>query len=238
MVFFGSQELLSDNITVVAEESFPIHYLNDGQPVGLGNDLIRAVLERSNIEYEINIYPWARAYQMAKSVPNVLISPIARTKEREKLFKWVGEVTPLNYALIKLKSRTDISVKNFQDARKFDIGVIRDDVVHLYLKQNNFKSLNSVNRLEQNIKMLAAGRIDLIPSNLTFLSFKCAEMKIDCNLFQPVLKLDEISNGLYMAFSLQTDDLIVSKAIKTYQELKANGQYDKIMDPGRYIPIK
>ena len=41
-------------------------------------------------DYQIRLYPWARAYDMALKEPNVLIFLIARTSARETQFKWAG----------------------------------------------------------------------------------------------------------------------------------------------------
>ncbi len=48
-------------------------------------------------------------------------------------------------------------------------------------------------------------------------------------MLEPVLTLQEISTGLYIAFSAQTDDSVVAKAVEAYQELKAEGEYEKTM---------
>lgn len=229
VLFCHIQWGLADTIRVVTEESFPYHYSSGQKIVGNVVRLVDAVLKRADLEYEMDIFPWARAYHMSLNQPNVMIFSIVRTKEREKLFKWVGEVMPIKYALIRLKTRVDITPQNLQQAENYCVSVMRNDVVHQYLRKLKFKDLYPINRLEQGFKMLMAGHVDLIPYNLTELLNKCRDMKIDCDLFEPVVNIDDISTGMYMAFSHQTDDSIVKRAVNAYNQIKNSGEFDRIM---------
>ena len=122
----------AQTITVVTEHAPPLSYLKNDQIVGAATEIIEMVLENENINYHISLYPWARAYSMAFK-ENVLIYPISRTVEREKLFKWVGSVYEIQYYFFKLKKRKGIKVFNLEDAKKYQIGVVRKDVRYQYL---------------------------------------------------------------------------------------------------------
>ncbi len=47
-------------------------------------------------DYLIELYPWARVYKTALKQENTLILPLARTQNRENLFKWARPVEKTN----------------------------------------------------------------------------------------------------------------------------------------------
>jgi polar amino acid transport system substrate-binding protein len=219
----------SQTILVVTEDGYPLQYMKDQKIVGTGTELVEAVMKQAGLTYTIQIYPWARAYRSAQNQKNVLIYSMTRTPQREWQFKWVGEILPLNYSLLRLKSRPEVAPTSLQDAKSYNIGVIRQDVVHQYLEREEFLNLEPVATVEQNFKKLLAKRVDLIPYTVSMLHFVCKDIKVDCDLFEPVLPLPEISTGLFMAFSNLTDDAIFERAKKAYLHLKQEGIYDDII---------
>ncbi|MEI8631015.1 hypothetical protein P4S72_00655 [Vibrio sp. PP-XX7] len=76
---------------------------------------------------------------MALDEKDILIYSIARTKERESLFKWVGPIAPYNVYLFKLKARSDIIVNTLEDVKKYRIGGAYQDVKQLYLVSQGIK---------------------------------------------------------------------------------------------------
>jgi polar amino acid transport system substrate-binding protein len=128
-----------------------------------------------------------------------------------------------------LRSRPGVAPTSLEDAKRFEIGVIRQDVVHQYLERQGFPNLQPVGTPRQNFMKFLAQRVDLIPYHVSMLHFICKDINVDCNLFEAVLPLHELSTGLYMAFSNQTDDAIVEKAKNAYQHVKQEGTYDDIM---------
>lgn len=201
--------------------------------VGPGADLAREVLKRAGFEHTITIYPWARAYFMAQTEPNVMIISMARTPEREQDFKWVGEVAPVQYRLFKLKSRQDIRIKTLDDVKKFKIGVVSQDVAHLYLihKRVPVSALQVTPSYSLAFKMLVAGRIDLVPRSQFGLKQFCEEAPADCGKIDSAYMMDEINSSLFMAFSKQTSDEVVNKTRKAYDQIRAEGTLATIIEP-------
>ena len=218
-------------IMVVTENSPPMQEMDGDRVGGVATELVEAVLKRSGVSYEIKMYPWVRAFSMTKE-PNVLIYSLARTKPRESHFKWVGEILPVKYYLFRLKSRPEINPKTIEEAKSYRIGVLRKDIVHEYLKQKEFPLLDEVGKLELNFAKLVNKRVELIPfSDRLNFGFGCEQFKIDCNMFEPALLLEDISFGLYIAFSNSTDDATVKKVRDAYEALRADGTYQRIMGP-------
>jgi len=222
----------AQEITVVTEEYPPYNFTENNVVTGCSTEIVQEVLTRAGIDYSIRSYPWARAYKMAQDKPNVLIYSIGRNENREKLFKWVDVVAPYDIYFFKAKARTDVEVKNLDDAKKYRIGAVRDDVRAQYLQKKGFetdKNLKLVPHDSMSIKKLLAGRIELIPIDKLGLAYLMKKEGLNIEDLEPVLLLEDLSAGLYLAFSLKTDDAIVEKCKKALSEMKEDGTYDKIM---------
>lgn len=107
----NSTSVFSLEISLVTEEYPPYYYLENNKVIGISAEITGAVSKEARIPYTITLYPWARAYAMALHNRNVLIFSLARSPDREDLFKWVGVIASGQFCLFSLKKRTDIVAK-------------------------------------------------------------------------------------------------------------------------------
>ncbi|MGZ3183615.1 MAG: substrate-binding periplasmic protein [Telluria sp.] len=180
-------------------------------------------------DFKTALYPWARAYHLALTQPYVLIYPMARTPERENKFKWVGEMQTIHYGLVKLASRKDIVIRDIEDARGYSVGVVRDDVRHEYLKQHGFNRLFLAANWNDNLVHLLKGQIDMLILADFDLTDTCAELNVSCSVFQRAYEINELTTGLYMAYSLATPDPVVERTRIAFTRLKADGTVDRVI---------
>ena len=181
---------------------------------------------------KIGVYPWARAFSIALEKENVLIYSITRIPERENKFKWVGTIAPVKVNLYKLKRRKDISIKSLDDAKKYLVGVARNDSKHQYLERKGFKINASeiVVKDELNLRKLTAERLDLVPFEEMRLVHVCNKTDgLNIEDFEKVLELPEISLEVSIAFSKKTPDSLVNKFKSALTEMKKNGTHSKIL---------
>lgn len=219
----------ADTIQVVTEDS-SYSSLKDGKVVGVASELVEQTLAKAGItDYHMSLYPWARAYDMARLEPNVLIYPIIRSDEREPLFKWVGEfdhVTPLFY---KLRARHDIVIKDLQDAKHYTVGVIRDDSRQEYLDSKGFsKMVVSANNLD-NLRKLLSGQVALVPMPEREAREQCDDLHINFDELESVYTLDELSKGLYVALSNKTPDDTAKRIASAFAQLKDDGTLARLL---------
>lgn len=218
----------AEKIHVVTEEYPPYNYMDASKKIsGVSTEVVENVLKRANQDYQLSLYPWARSYKMAQEEPNVLIYSIGRTEKRESMFKWVDVIAPYDIYLFKLKKRSDIKISSLEDVKHFSVGAVRDDVRAQYLAGLGIKT-ELVTDDVMNIEKITNGRIDLFPMDELGMAALVKKQGGDINNFEKVFKLDSLSSGLYMAFSLQTPDEVVNKCKKALQSMKADGSFDKI----------
>ncbi|MCW7541711.1 transporter substrate-binding domain-containing protein [Aquabacterium sp. A7-Y] len=210
-------------------EATSYSYLRDGKVSGPATEVVEATLQRAGLDYRLNLYPWARAYDQARNQPNVLIYMIARTPERELGFKWVGEFMKMQYHLYKLKERKDVVVSSLQDARSYSVGVVRDDLRHQYLKSRGFaKVVVSAHNID-NFRKLVSRQIQLIPLPENDALSLCQEAGVNCADLERVLTLDELTASLYMAYGMSTPDQVVERTRAAFQKLKVEGWVGRVM---------
>jgi len=211
-------------------ETTPYTYQSGERVVGTATEVVEKTLQSADLtHYQINIYPWARAYDMALKEPDVLIFLIARTPARESQFKWAGEIMKIQYHLYRLRERIDVKVKTLADAKNYSIGVMRDDVRHQYLQSKGFQRLVVSAQVMDSFNKLVQHQVDLLPLVEDDIEILCAQAKFDCTGIEKVLTLDEASTGLYMAYSNATSDAVVQKTRVAFAKLKADGTVRKIM---------
>jgi len=212
-------------------ETTPYTFLKGDRVEGPATEVVERTLQAAGLtDYQVKLYPWARAYDMALKEPGVLIYLIARTAAREQQFKWAGEIMKIQYHLYRLRDRSDISVKTLADAKNYTIGVMRDDVRQQYLQSRGFQRLAVSAQWIDNFNKLIKRQVDLVPLTQDDASSLCAEAHFDCAGLERVLTLDEASTGLYMAYSASTADSTVQKTRSAFDKLKADGTVRRIME--------
>lgn len=216
-------------LQVVTEET-PYTFMRNGKVVGTATEVVEKTLQRAGVpDYRINIYPWARAYDMARNEPNVLIFLIARTPAREAQFQWLGEFMKMEYHLYKLKDNAEVVVQQLADARAYVMGVTRDDLRHQYLQSKGFTKLVVSAHNSDNFRKLVNRQIQIIPLPEQDKLVLCEELKFDCAKLEKLLTLDELSAGLYLATGTQTPHATVERLRTAFNQLKSEGTVRKAM---------
>jgi polar amino acid transport system substrate-binding protein len=229
----GLRVAAQEPIRVVTEEMPPYNMTQDGKLTGLSTEVVQAVFKEVGIPANIQSMPWARAYDIALNTENVLIYSIARTTQREHLFKWVGMVAPMTWYLY-ARPDSGITLEDLDDARRYQIATVKEDAGEQYLLSKNFsvgKNLQSNNKYAYNYEKLKLGRVDLWISVELTANYLIRQAGDDpAEMAAPVLKLPDLGEGqgLHMAFSPQTSDAVVERFRKGLQTIRSNGTYDAI----------
>ena len=214
----------------VVTEEYPPYNFQDATSKkisGMATEVVQEVLKRANLPYKLGIYPWARAYQIAQDTPNVLIYSIGRNEQREALFKWVDAIAPYDVYIYRLKSRPEVEVAQVADIQRYRVGAVRDDVRAQYLEKAQVP-LDLVVSDGTNANKLAMRRIDMFPIDELAMVALYKREGLDPESVVKAFKLESLSAGLYMAFSLKTSDDIVRKCKLALAEIKKDGTFEKI----------
>lgn len=210
-------------LTLTTEEYPPYNFSkDDGKTVtGLSTDVMREVVKRTGMKATFALYPWKRAYMMAQEDKETCVYSTTRTEAREKLFKWVGPLTPNTWVLY-AKADSPISIKTLEEAKKYKVGGYQGDAKAAFLKEQGFTVDEAMNE-EQNIKKLEAGRLDLWAASSGVGPWIAKSMGVG---IKPVLSFKEVE--MYAACHLSMPDADINKMNEAVKAIRADGTYDRI----------
>lgn len=219
------------DLTMVTEDWEPYHYNSSNSPKGVVIDILDYILKDINSPQNISdvkIYPWTRAYTIAKHVEDSVIFSTTRSPEREEFFKWVGPIFESKVFLIGKKS-DKIIINAPTELQNYKIAVVKDDIGEIYIKEFNIpdKMLILSPLSKNNIAILNKGRVDLIVTDWSSFVHESEELGIDSNLFEPVYTVKSID--LYFAFNINTSDETVNEFEDSFNKLKQSEDYTNIL---------
>ena len=117
MFFLISGNVYGETLHLVTENYPPFNMSIDGADsakeskiIGISTEIIQELFKRAKIKYTIQLYPWKRAYWMAKNKANHGVYSTTRTPERENLFKWVGPLGENHWVFFAKKKRDQNSI--------------------------------------------------------------------------------------------------------------------------------
>ncbi len=220
----NGQDIDVDDLTYMTEEYRPYNYTEDGRLKGISVELLQLMWAKMGFgEQPIRVYPWARGYSLLQERENHVLFATTRTEERENQFKWVGPLYNAKIVLISL-AESSVALNSLEDAKSYQIGTIQEDVSEQLLVAAGFNkgTLQSVSRIEQNIKKLLKGRIELIA--YTERSFKNALQvkKINPDKFKTVFVVKEIKS--YFAFNKSVPDVLIQRFQQALDSLRVEHQ--------------
>ncbi len=230
---------LCADIQVVTEEWPPYNCVRNGRIEGIVTEVVKATLEQAGVSYDIEAYPWARAYEMARTGENVLIYSILKLPNRAAHFKWIKiDGLAVEMALFRPKYRKDINLESLDDAKKYRIGVTRATSTHHFLLSQGFvegANLFPVNSEDLNLHKSepSTRRIDLTTGDPLSLARWLKMSGLPSDYWVRTMPLFE--RPIYMAFGLNTSDAVIEKIRQALEEIQAQGKVAAILQSYREL---
>ena len=208
------------NIQYMTEQNPPYNFEKDGKLQGIAVDLLLEMSKQTGQPValdSIKILPWPRAYREAQKTAGTSLFSMARTEQREELFKWVGPIMELTIGLVAPKDK-QLKINSADDLNGLKVGSIRDGAPEQMLLKAGFpeQGLDRAPSPEQNIKKLVAGRFDALAFNIDSTFYSMKVMGLDPTKYENVYFLKKIQ--LYFAYNKETDDAVIkalNAALKT-----------------------
>ena len=216
-----------DDLLIATENYSPISFKNkDGKADGLASEVAYAIMKKLNMTQKIHVWPWARDYNFLKKGPNYLVFSVARTKERDKLFQWVGPIYSMNTGFY-TKKDSKIKINNLEDAKKLHkIGTYFESFDEQYLESKHFLNLESTSNNILNIRKMMLGRFDVITATNVTIKAMIRKAKYSMDDIKNVYTF--MSTGVYFAFSKDVPFEVVDTWRKELENLRNNGKLKEI----------
>lgn len=200
------------------ELSTPSSMQVDGQLTGFATDKVRVIMERAEIDYEIEVLPWKRAFMLAQTQANACIYSTTRIPERETQFKWVGPTHENDWTLFARADR-NFRFTKIDDARPYRIGGLLGDVrSELLLAQGYI--VDTVHDKLSNPRKLMVNRIDLWVTSTRIGNATIAENGWSGQIV-PVLTFKRTEQ--YLACNLAVPDALIAKMNAVLKDMNNEG---------------
>lgn len=207
---------------VYTEQLPPYNFLENGKVVGSSTELLKELLEKTGHKVykdTIELVPWSRGYHEAQNTENTIVYSVARTLERENLFKWVGPIDKLTVGLVAKKS---LMAQNLtpECLANYTIGVMHDTAAESMLLNLGVKinDLERFSNTRSQLKKLYDGRIDMVAFGVEGLYCMIKDEGFNPLDYETVYVLKEAD--LYFAFHKNTDDALIAQLNKMLKNIK------------------
>ncbi|WP_415520477.1 MAG: substrate-binding periplasmic protein [Desulfovibrio aminophilus] len=205
--------------------------------------VVQAILAGLGQNLPIGVYPWARAYHIALTEPNVVIFTAGKTPDRvAQGFSFIGPVTTRRHALFKKTSRK-LTVRNLDDVKSqgLKVGAMRGDWRAAFLESRGM-TVELVTGHHQNLMKLLDDRIDLIVLSDLELPITAAQAGIDRAAVETALVFDE--RQAYILLSKGTQESVLTQWRESFHALQSTDffqqqsrKWSEILDmPISYAP--
>jgi len=216
-----------DDILIATEDYPPISFKNkDKKADGLASEVAYSIMDKLHMKQKIHVWPWARDYKLLKKGPNYLVFSVSRTKERDKLFQWVGPIYSMKTGFY-TKKDSSIKINNLEDAKKVSkIGTYFESFDEQYLESKHFLNLESSRNNILNIKKLMMGRFDVITATNVTIKAMVEKAGYDMKDINNVYNFMNV--GVYYAFSKDVPFEVVDAWRKELEKMRNNGELKEI----------
>lgn len=221
---------------IMSEEFPPYNYTENGRLKGIAADLLREMLPlagSSRTLDEVKVLPWSRSYDALLKSPNTMLFSVTRTKEREKLFKWVGPIAPNRNVLIGHRHISP-TIRSLQDLTSQRIGAIPHDAGAQLLLDAGVSptSFDYATTAKLNLLKLAEGRIDMFAYAETVAYWTILQNDLQPQDFMTLFVVND--GEVYFALHRSTPDAVVERLQAALDILREGGQAQAIIK--QYAP--
>ncbi|RVT44174.1 transporter substrate-binding domain-containing protein [Rheinheimera sediminis] len=223
------------SIRVVTELSPPHQMMKEGKVDGFSTQIVEAILKNAGLNSRIEVYPWARAFYIASSTPNVLIYNMARTPERENQFHWIGPVAKYSFGLVRLADRTDLTPNHVKDLGSAVIAVQRGDFSGQWLQQQGMKEgkeLQFSADILESWNLLLKGKVDYVIDDKAALPYMEQQLTLVPGTTRFVLAIPQLEQQTYLAASKNSDSALVKKLQQAHREVQKTNIYQYVISGG------
>lgn len=206
-------------LTYLTEDYPPANFMEEQKPAGYAVEILKATwMEMGVAEQPIRVVPWALGYQEAQKTPGTVLFAMARSPQREDLFRWVGPISTIRYVLV-AKKKSEIILHCTDDAHQYITGVVHQDISESLMLMAGFGSTEIVacDQWAGAFKKLRVGQVQLICIAANSIDRLAQANSMDPGTLEIVGEVAEI--GDYFAFHRNTDSLLVLRFQKAFDAI-------------------
>lgn len=221
-MLFTSYVLHGHELVAVTTPLTPYQTFEDGQVAGVNTQWVQRLLTEAKLTADFSIYPWARAMNIAKSQPNVLIYAIARTTEREDDFYWIARMAQFEQALISLKVSQNEVRHKIKQQQRISLALPRDHAANDYIKNLSFAAFIDVlytATSDEAWELLVNERVDAVVENPQLLATMLPAKNLELGFVHVIAMIPGSQQDVYLAASKGTEPEVMQRLQQAYYTL-------------------
>ncbi len=240
-------------LIIVGEPWAPFEYLDDGQTRGIDAEVLERIFTKLGVDYEIQFYPWSRAWLMAQNGKADAVISVSYKKSREKYllytdsqrrfvetgawpaeYLWSSEYVffcrQIHHDSFRFESYTQIKQDGYR------LATIQDYSYNREFRAAQLQPTAVVPDQDAGYRLLAAGEVDLFPNEKTVGLAALKRLGLRDKI--TIIAKPMFRKPYLLPFCRQSDYPDKEELMRTvYRELnamRASGEYEKIYQ--KYIP--
>lgn len=230
--------LFSKPLHIVAGDFPPYVYKEGDQVKGFNVELLKEIFKRMNLDFYIEIYPWARALRMIEQGSAEAMFPLFKTEERLIFTDYSAPFTTEDTALFVMKNRAiefgqsldELSGYTFGRVRGYSSGYKLDKLI----KDGSIR-VEKANDSKSNLMKLLHGRIDILIEARYVALYELKKANQLDNVEMLAIVNENIS---YLGFSkIRENRKLISEFNSTLQDIKKDGTYEQIVNKFFYESV-
>ncbi len=229
----GGGTAQADTIELRADQWCPFNCEPGSERPGFMVEIAREALAIHGHTVNYDIMNWARSLEYVQSGR---INGVIGTDEVESPDLVFGPPIGTYQEAVAFRAGEARQIGTSEAIEGLRIGAIKGyeyiDMVADYMEQNSGSSslvqvLSGDNALEQNLRKLLAGRVDLVPEEHAVLAYTLSSMSISSDV---EVALDPETSDLFIAFSpaLEKSETYASQLTSGLEQLRASGRVAEI----------
>ncbi len=221
--------VFSGELLLMTEEYPPYNYTGKEngkeETIGFAVDVVKRLQKIVGDNSLIKMMVWREALEKLETTPNSAVFAIAKNPIREKKFNLLGPIGQGNY-IFYAKAGNDIVINHLDDAKKYRVGVYKNDICEQFLRSKGFTNLLVAETDSFNLERLLDGQIDL---------WLVGDLKAGFVSREKGVAFDKINGtytafvtSLYIAFNKATDKKVYQRWQEALDKIREDGTIDKI----------
>ena len=176
---------------------------------------------------DIEIETFSRSFVRRNNDDNTVFFPLAKAPEREKYFKWVGPIM-MDEPILFAKKSKNIKINNDDDLKNYSIAGKDGYSAIKILKNMGVKnsSLKLSDTDMEGLDKISEDKVDLIACDKMSCIAAMKDKKINPQDYDIVYKMQ--GSELSFAFNKDTDQAVIDKIAKAFEEVKKSKEYNDI----------
>jgi len=243
LLIVSSNIAFAKKLVVVGELSPPYLYENNGEVIGIDAEIIKYILTKLGLEYEISLCPLARCVEMLKFGQADIGISFAKTEKLAPYLIFPKVFTRTNEYVLATNPHTkykhDVTSLSYVKRNNLEIGLVRGNTYNDFLwdlfpwpsiKTQTYDSqITPVQDISFGLRMLGLNRVNVVLGEKRSLSYTANQ-----------LKLEDISQYDFIAFFQATMN-VFSKTSKFHNKIYPEinqllSDYEKVFLEFKQLP--